>query len=111
MNLTYFATSYIDYDQLRVESFINNFYNTYKTEPDIYGFNGFDITYYFLNALFRLDRNLTHCLEYVPQRLLLGRYDYEKDDGPNYQNTHWNLIRYQDMSRKKLPDIRIPEKQ
>jgi len=111
MNLTYFATDYIDYNSPRVKSFINKFYNNYKTEPDIFGFSGFDITYYFLNALLMLDHNLTNCLEYVPQRLLLGRYDFEKDDGPNYQNTSWSLIRYQDLDRRKLPDIRISEKQ
>jgi len=108
MNLTYFSTSYIDFGSPEVEQFINKFLKNYKTEPDIYGFNGFDITYFFLNALFSLDNKLDNCLEYVPLKLLLSRYEFEKDsDGLNYQNSYWNLIRYSGLSRKKLPDVKL----
>jgi hypothetical protein len=110
MNLTYFTTTYIDYGSPDVEGFINKFLKHYKTEPDIYGFNGFDITYFFLNALFRLDKNLDNCLEYVPLKLLLSRYEFERDSGGlNYQNSYWNLIRYSGLSRKKLPDVKLPK--
>ncbi len=105
MNLTYFSTNYIDYNSDQTERFIKQFREEYKTEPGIYGFNGFDVTYYFLNALFNLDDRLTKCLEHVPLDLMLTRYKFGKAEGAaNYQNTYWNLIRYEGLTKRKLPD-------
>jgi len=105
MNLTYFSTNYIDYNSNQTERFIKKFREEYKTEPGIYGFNGFDVTYYFLNALFNLDDRLSKCLEHVPLDLMLTRYKFGKAKGAaNYQNTYWNLIRYEGLTKRKLPD-------
>ena len=105
MNLTYFSTSYIDYHSTQTERFTIKFREKYKTEPGVYGFSGFDVTYYFLNALFNLDDRLTNCLEHVPLDMMLSRYKFGKREGAsNYQNTYWNLITYENLTKKKLPD-------
>ena len=104
MKLTYFSTSYIDYHSIHTEQFIKKFRENYVTEPGIYGYNGFDVTYYFLYALFNLDDRLTKCLEHVPLDLLLTRYKFGRREGAtNYQNTYWNLIRYEGLTKRKLP--------
>lgn len=104
MNLTYFATSYIDYQSPQTERFIQEFRKIYKTEPGIYGYSGFDLTFYFLNALFYLDQQMSECLEHIPLELLLSQYQFEKTGArSNYKNTYWNLIRYEGLSKKKLP--------
>ncbi len=106
MNLTYFSTTYIDYNSVSARWFIDQFRDRFKTEPGIYGYTGYDVTYYFLNALFNLDHRLTTCLEHVPLTLILSKYQFGKSEGAsNYQNTYWNLIRYEGLSKKKLPDL------
>lgn len=112
MDLTYFSTSYIDYQSTYTNEFIRRFKAEYNTEPGIYGFSGYDVTYFFLSALFNLDDRISECLEHVPLDLILARYKFGKRTGySNYQNTYWNLIRYDGYSRKKLPDpvVSIPD--
>jgi len=36
---------------------------------------------------------------------MLTRYKFGKAEGAaNYQNTYWNLIRYEGLTKRKLPD-------
>lgn len=108
MNLTYFSTYYVDYDSPETEAFVSKYFREYNTEPDVYGFTGFDLTYYFLWSLFNLDRKFTTCLEYLPEKLLLTRYAFGRPyPEANYSNTYWNLIRYEGLQKKKLPDLTI----
>lgn len=110
MNLTYFSTTYIDYDDENIQDYIFKFRNSYHTDPGIYGFSGFDITYYFVNALVNLDYRLSSCFDQFPQTMLLNDYEMNQvGKSGNFENTYWNLLRYEYFSKNKLPDP-VPEK-
>src|ERR1019366_4156988 len=45
------ASNYIDFENTTTQHFINNYREKYKTEPELYAYNGFDVTYCFVSAL------------------------------------------------------------
>ncbi|HET6227828.1 MAG TPA: LysM peptidoglycan-binding domain-containing protein, partial [Bacteroidia bacterium] len=45
------SNGFIDYEKASTKNFIQEYRDRFKTEPDMYGFQGYDITYYFLSAL------------------------------------------------------------
>jgi LysM repeat protein/ABC-type branched-subunit amino acid transport system substrate-binding protein len=53
LNTHYISQYFIDYSNSKVIRFIDAFRNAYETEPtlDLYGFQGYDFTYYFLSKL------------------------------------------------------------
>ncbi len=105
MNLTYFSTSFIDYKDKRIQQFIHKFRQQYNTDPDIFGFNGFDIAYYFIDALVNLDDRMRSCFDQYPAEMLLNNYAIKRaGDTGNFENSYWNVIRYERLSRVKLPD-------
>lgn len=105
LHLTYFSTSYLDYHSPDVKNYILKFRKYYHTEPDVYGFTGFDITYYFVYALTHLDLRFQTCLQHVPLDMMLGRYQFKKTGlDESFENTYWNLVRYYNLEEVKLPD-------
>jgi ABC-type branched-subunit amino acid transport system substrate-binding protein/LysM repeat protein len=45
------SSNNIDFQNNATKFFVNNYREKYKTEPELYSYNGFDITYCFLSAL------------------------------------------------------------
>ncbi|HDO27100.1 MAG TPA: LysM peptidoglycan-binding domain-containing protein [Bacteroidetes bacterium] len=104
MNLTWFSSYYLDYNSPETLDFVRAFRENYATDPDVYGFTGYDVTRYFLYALYNLDNRFFDCLQAVPLNLLMTRYRFEKiKDTGNYENSYWNLLRYQNLELIKLP--------
>ncbi len=103
--LTYFASSHIDYNHMEVQQYIADFVNTYGVEPDAYGFAGFDITYYFLNALFHLSDRFIPCLHQLPPlRLLENTYQFQPSRKvDNFENTQWNLLQFNGFHKRNIP--------
>jgi hypothetical protein len=109
MNLMYFSTDYYNYHSENTLKFIREFKHRFETEPNNYGFSGFDDAYFILQALFRFDKNLYHCLEHEPVKMLHGYYRFEKTGkARNLENTYWNILRYNNFEIQKLPDILTP---
>jgi len=112
MNLTYFSSYYLDYNAPVVNDFVQAFRKNYATDPDIYGFAGYDVTRYFLHALYYLDKRFSKCLQVIPMKMLMTNYRFKKvPETENYENSYWNILRYQDLELIKLPDLVPPEKQ
>jgi hypothetical protein len=112
MNLTYFSTNYINYNDEQVQDFLYEFRERYKTDPGIYGFSGFDITYYFADALVHLGRRMRACFDQYPEDMILNKFEMKKvGSTQNYQNSYWNVIRYEYFTRVKLPDPQITQKE
>lgn len=105
MNLTYFATNYVDYDADNVQDFLYRFRQRFGTDPEVYGFSGFDITYYFTHSLANLGRRMRSCFDQYPARMMLNKFDMRSaGNADNYQNSYWNIVRYEYFTRVKLPD-------
>ncbi len=45
------SNNFIDYDNVNTQNFIKNYRNKFKTEPEMYAYQGFDAAFYFLTLL------------------------------------------------------------
>jgi len=112
LNLSYFSSNYIDFDDEKTQDFIYKFRNTYQSEPDEFAYSGFDITYYFLNSLFNLGDNFNKCLEHYPMKMIKTEFHFKKVSSTNnFENNYWNFLKMNDMSIYKIPDEIIIKKQ
>jgi hypothetical protein len=62
INLCLFTSFHVDYKRPPVKRVVRKYRDTFFSEPTRYVFHGFDITYYFLNALYRYGRDFDECL-------------------------------------------------
>ena len=109
MNLMFFSSDFINYESNSTQRFINNFRLQFNTEPNHYGFAGFDITYYMLSGLFHFDKNMNRCLEHAPLKMLHGFYRFERTGkGKNLESIYWNILQYNNYNILKLPDPLLP---
>lgn len=105
LELLYFSTSHLDYNAQNTMGFIDTFKAEYETEPNEYGFAGYDISLFMLNALFRFDRSISRCLPHLQMKMLSGFYQFANTGhARNMQNTYWNILRYTNYQLHKLPD-------
>ena len=113
LNLSYFTSAYIDYNSETTHNFVNQFRNSFSSEPNDYAFSGFDITYYFLSSLFYIGDDFNNCLEHFPMKLLQSKYSFERiSNTNNFENKYWNLLQLRRMTETKISDdIILPEKQ
>lgn len=102
MKAIYFDDNYVDYKSIRVMSFVNKFRKKYGTEPQEYAFNGFDIGWYFLNALNDKGDNMSEALQNYEIPLLQTQFRLRKTaDNNGYENAFWNV--YQFKGYNKIP--------
>jgi len=89
---------FIDYDTGNIKQFILKFRSKYNTEPEVnkYAFDGFDIGWYFLNALIKYGRDFEKCLPYFQINLIQTKYNFNKTDNNGYENSFWNIYKYED---------------
>jgi len=103
MNLTYFSSSYVDYEQGQVQDLTYKFRRKFKTDPGQMGLTGFDVTYYFLHALLYLGKRFNACLPEYPMTMTNNTYHFEQTaQGKNFENTSWNILRYRNLRLIKL---------
>lgn len=103
MHAIYFDDKYLDYQNIRVESFICKFRNRYETEPNDYAYQGFDIGWYFLNALDLFGHDLIENLPNYDIPLLQTRFQFSKDsETSGYENTFWNVYQFKGYNKVVL---------
>ena len=103
LNTVIFDDEYTDYESYEVAKFICKFRNDYGTEPKDVAYHGFNIGWYFLNALMNYGDNVDVGITSYSIPLLNTKYDFERknsDDGA--ENTYWNIYQYQDYEKKLL---------
>ena len=94
---------YIDYDSYAVGKFICKFRDEYGTEPKDMAYHGFNIGWYFLNALMNYGDNVSEGIATYRIPLLNTKFYFEKkkiDDG--YENTFWNVYQYENYEKVLL---------
>ena len=63
------ANNFIDYSNISTQNFIKNYREKYKTEPESYVFQAFDLTYYFISSL---QKNGSGFLNELPENSYKG---------------------------------------
>ncbi len=105
MQATYPASYFVDYSSSGFHRFSKTFYRRYATAPEKYGVLGFDITYYFLRALYLYGNKFPSCLPVFSQQGLSTRYLFEPaGESQDFENSYWNWLRIRDYRLIKLPD-------
>lgn len=110
MNAIYVSDFFVDYNDDAVKRFVLRFRQKYVAEPQKYAFEGYDIGYYFLNALMQYGSDdLMGCLHCYEDGLLHTHYRfYYKnylrsgwDDGK--ENLYWSLYQYDKSNVELVP--------
>lgn len=102
LRVHYYTPFYINYGHPHVKAFITKFREWYNHEPvqvTTKGYNfsylGYDITFYFLNALRIYGTNFPGCIEYYKPKMLMSDYDFKRDDAfSGFSNHSISIIRY-----------------
>ena len=105
LNVFFFSDSYIDYDDPGVIAFIDDFREHYKTQPEQYAFEGYDLAGFFLGAMMRFGSDCKTCLPYYNKKLLKTSMYFKPAYPEGYENLYWNICRYKDFRIYKLPDL------
>lgn len=86
---------YIDYSSPQVKSFIENYNYTFHTDPSQYAYQGYDILYFFLNALHEWGREFPIYIEGYQKNLLQSNVRFEKiGSGSGFINKGVKSITY-----------------
>lgn len=110
MNAIYVDDHFVDYNDSVVQKFVEDFRVKYESEPGSYAFEGFDVAWYFMNALMQFGPHAMDCLPYYHLPQLHTRYYFNKsryDDG--LENRYWNIYQYDNQAIELKPIMIYPE--
>lgn len=102
MNTVYFDEEYTDYNTYSVGKFVCKFRDNYGTEPAEMAYHGFNIAWYFLNALMRYGDNTIDAITNYRLTLLNTKYYFvRKSPQDGAENIYWNIYRYDNKDYEK----------
>jgi LysM repeat protein/ABC-type branched-subunit amino acid transport system substrate-binding protein len=96
------SNHFIDYDNIVTQNFVKSYRDRFKTEPELYSFQGFDVTYFFLNALKQNGSGLLNNLTQLKYTGIESNYEFSQfpvDSG--FENKHVFIVKYQDYKLVK----------
>jgi len=109
LNLTYFTSDFVDFDLPATKQFVYRFKNSFNTEPDRFGFSGFDITLFFVKNLADYGKRFLKCLPVTNSLTFENGFQFEKvkDTDNNYENVMWNILRIDNFKTIRLPESNL----
>ena len=78
LNFKYINPYWVDYNNGPTISYFEKFISNFGTEPNSYGVQGFDVAWYFLNAIHFYGKDFENCLPYMNTKLLQGNYYFKR---------------------------------
>jgi LysM repeat protein len=98
LNLHFFSPEFVDYRDERVKRFVIEFRNRFRNDPVIekYAFEGFDLVYYFMNALKDYGKDFPACLQNIHYSGLQSGYLFRKHTEGGFENEYVSIIKFQD---------------
>lgn len=95
LKMHYINPYWVDYNKNATISYVRKFRSNFGTEPNSYGIQGFDVAYYFLNALFWYGNNFTPCVGDLDLKLVQGNYHFEKvSSSGGFMNQGVSVVQY-----------------
>lgn len=96
LNCHYGTTSYVDYNSKPVKDFIQQYRNAYNTEPGLYSYLGYDISYYFLSAMKKYGKHFQFCMPSdtnMRKNGLMYSFNYKRVSPlSGFENNWFNII-------------------
>ncbi|WP_372773390.1 LysM peptidoglycan-binding domain-containing protein [Mangrovibacterium sp.] len=77
-NLNLLSPYHIDYKAPLVNQFLYQFRKNFCAEPNQFSFQGYDIAYYFMSAMFSYGKDFIRCLPYHQVELTQAEFHFEK---------------------------------
>jgi LysM repeat protein len=105
MNLNFhaFSETMVNFQDSAAWNFIRAFRVRYASEPMELGYLGFDVGWYFLNALMAHGDGFRKCLEEIDLPLLQSRFRFVKTEDGGYENHYWNIYSLVDFQAIPWP--------
>jgi ABC-type branched-subunit amino acid transport system substrate-binding protein len=101
-NLNYFyaASNFTDYNSPASQAFQSAFRNEFKVEASNFAFQGFDIAWFFVNALYEYGDDFYKCLEQMPVYTGLNNSFVFRQKGKNngFENQTIHIIKIDDFN-------------
>lgn len=95
LKLEYISPYWVDYENPKTLNYIEKFKSYFNSEPSNFGMQGFDVSFYFLNALFTYGKDFSACLPYLQPDLLQGTYQFEKvSEFGGFMNEGVSVVKY-----------------
>lgn len=105
----YTVQSHVDYQDYSTERFIMLYRAKFSSEPDQYAFEGFDIAWYFLQALMHFDKSATECIPSFTTDLLQSDFLFRKNNPQDgLENIYWNTYRIDRYRLTHMPVLVRP---
>ncbi len=92
--LEFLAPYWPDYKKEVTRSFVKKFRNYFKTEPNQYSMQGYDVTYFFVEAISRFGRDFRNCVHTAIPQLVQGNYRFGKLPSGGYVNKGLSVVSY-----------------
>ena len=99
-----YSNKIVDFSDGSVQNFSSKFLNEYNTVPEVkkYGFDGFDITYYFLSALMKYGRQFDKNINDYTYQGMQNSFRFHKNEGGGYENTAVNFYKFENDKLKRV---------
>ncbi len=78
IRLRYLSPYFIDYNRPQVRRFVGQYREKFSAEPTQFSFQGFDVAYYFMSALYAYGRDFRNCLPNYPMELTQMNFNFER---------------------------------
>lgn len=78
VRLRYLSPTFVDYTKPLVRRFVGQYRETFSDEPSQFSYQGYDVTYYFLSALYRYGKDFKDCLPGYPMELTQTNFNFKK---------------------------------
>jgi len=94
--LNYLTPYFVNYESPVVNQFIRKFRRNFYAEPNQFSFQGYDVAFYFMSALFQYGKDFTGCLPELKVSLTQSElaFDRVNHDG-GYINTGLFIMQYE----------------
>ncbi len=106
LKLKYVNPYWIDYQDSLTVNYVEKFIKNFGTEPNSYGVQGFDASWYFLSALHYYGKEFEDCLSHMNVKLLQGNYYFKRvSQSGGFMNQGVSVISYNpnfEVERKGL---------
>jgi len=90
-----FMATFPDYNNDFVKHFVRSYRHLYNTEPSPFSMQGYDVAFYFINALKTYGKNFAPCLSNYKPQLTQSEFNFVKaDQNSGYENTTTYIIEY-----------------
>ncbi|MFO8234233.1 MAG: LysM peptidoglycan-binding domain-containing protein [Bacteroidales bacterium] len=116
LKLNLFTPFYVNYEDKEVKDVVRKYRKLFESEPSKYVFHGFDIGFYFFNAMYNFGRDYQNCmLSYTPELCHSDYQFFRRSDKYGVENIAITVLQYnEDFSIEELkldpPIKQEPEK-